>query len=404
VIPSLSIAQTDAIKTALGGGAVSTRLYRPFAPTRDGTIDNTVVAHEWGHYISNRLVGDGNGLGNVQGRGMGEGWGDFHALLLMVRPEDSAVPSNSTFQGVYAVTAYVTGGTTALGAGNEGFFFGIRRYPYSTDLTKNPLTFQHISSAVALPPGVPQSGRGSANNAEVHNVGEVWANALWECYASILRDTLGGAPRLTFNQAQQRMKDYIVAGYKLTPADPALSRRATRSDHDRRERPRGLFAVLAGLRAGEWACAPWRPTAIRPTTRASSRKPPGTTRRRLRRARRGREPLRRGRCRRRRRERDLDDHAPERRDRGSVRHLGDHLVDEPRADVPLRPDARFPAVAAHADDDRGPSRPHLRGRHDPAGRLPDRVPRRGLHDSRRPPGDGLVRGQHGRATGDHEDR
>jgi hypothetical protein len=223
-IPVLSVTQTDgnSIKTALGGGAVTARLYREAAPNRDGTIDNTIVAHEWGHYISNRLVGDANGLGNNQGGGMGEGWGDFHALLLVVRPEDTAVPSNTSFNGVYGITGYVAGGSAPLGGGNNGYFFGIRRYPYSTDFTKNPLTFRHISDGVPLPAGVPTSGFGSSYNSEVHNTGEVWASMLWECYASILRDTLGATPRLTFDQAQQRMRDYLVAGYKLTPADPTF--------------------------------------------------------------------------------------------------------------------------------------------------------------------------------------
>jgi large repetitive protein len=223
-IPVLSVTETDgaSIKSALLSGAVSAHLYRETGPDRDGTIDNTIVAHEWGHYISNRLVGDANGLGNNQGGGMGEGWGDFHALLMIVRPEDTVVPSNASFNGVYGLIGYVAGGNAPGGGGNNAYYWGIRRYPYSTDLTKNPLTFQHISDGVPLPAGVPTSGFGSSYNSEVHNTGEVWANMLWECYASILRDTLGATPRLTFDQAQQRMRDYLVAGYKLTPADPTF--------------------------------------------------------------------------------------------------------------------------------------------------------------------------------------
>src|SRR5206468_9330227 len=56
------------------------------------------------------------------------------------------------------------------------------------------------------------------NNAEVHNTGEVWCTMLWECYAALLRD-IG---RLTFAQSQQRMRDYLVAAYKLTPNAPTL--------------------------------------------------------------------------------------------------------------------------------------------------------------------------------------
>ena len=152
---------------------------------------------------------------------MGEGWADFHALLMMVRPEDTAVPSNATFNGTYAVSSYAVSGASSLGiGGNDAYYFGIRRYPYSTDTGKNPLTFRHITTGVALPTGPPVNGGG--NNAEVHNTGEVWANMLWECYASILRDTLGASPRLAFTEAQRRMRDYLVAGYKLTPADPTF--------------------------------------------------------------------------------------------------------------------------------------------------------------------------------------
>src|SRR4029078_13473635 len=45
-----------------------------------------------------------------------------------------------------------------------------------------------------------------------------WCTMLWECYAGLLRDT----GRLTFDQAQSRMKDYLVAAYKLTPNNPTL--------------------------------------------------------------------------------------------------------------------------------------------------------------------------------------
>jgi len=41
---------------------------------------------------------------------------------------------------------------------------------------------------------------------------------LWECYSNLLNDT----GRLTFAQAQDRMKKYMVAGYKLMPSDPTL--------------------------------------------------------------------------------------------------------------------------------------------------------------------------------------
>src|SRR5262245_14062299 len=45
---------------------------------------------------------------------------------------------------------------------------------------------------------------------------------MWKCYAALLRDTQGGSPRLTFAQARDRWRDYLVAAYKLTPANPTL--------------------------------------------------------------------------------------------------------------------------------------------------------------------------------------
>src|SRR6185369_10959252 len=75
---SVTLAVGTSIKNNLGFG-VNVSLIRG-QMNRDGSIDNQIVAHEWGHYISNRLIGDGSGLGNQQGAGMGEGWGDFHSM------------------------------------------------------------------------------------------------------------------------------------------------------------------------------------------------------------------------------------------------------------------------------------------------------------------------------------
>jgi hypothetical protein len=219
-IPSLLISLNDgnAIRAQLGVG-VSANLFRAAGLDRDGTIDNAVVAHEWGHFISNRLIGDANGLSNQQGGGMGEGWGDFHSLLMAVRSEDSLIPANANFNGVYAMGAYVNGGGPNGNEGNQSYYFGFRRVPYSTDMTKSPLTFQHISDGVPLPGGVPISfGADGSNNSEVHNTGEVWATMLWECYAALLRDT----GRLTFDEARERMRDYLVAAYKMTPSQPTF--------------------------------------------------------------------------------------------------------------------------------------------------------------------------------------
>lgn len=216
-IPVMSVSQaTGAALSAqlTAGTAVMVHLSSTAGVDRDGTLDTAIVAHEWGHYISNRLIGDANGLSNGQGWGMGEGWGDFHSLLMVVRATDAAVPANANWTGVYALATY-----TSSGGGNNGYYYGIRRVPYSTDFTKDPLTYKHIQDGVALPSTVPIAfGADGSSNSESHSSGEVWATMLWECYAALL----SASPRLTFQEAQYRMKSYLVAGYKLTPDVPTF--------------------------------------------------------------------------------------------------------------------------------------------------------------------------------------
>jgi hypothetical protein len=174
----------------------------------DGTIDEGIIAHEFFHYVSNRLVGNGSGLSNNQGRGMGEGWSDFNTMLLQVRQDDTQVKTNPTWNGAYSVGSYVLG----------DYYFGIRRAPYSTDFAKNPLTFKHIQNGVALPTTAPLAfGQDGASNAEVHNTGEIWANVLWEAYAGFLQDG-----RYSFKQARSKVQDYIIAGLKMTPNAPTM--------------------------------------------------------------------------------------------------------------------------------------------------------------------------------------
>ncbi len=198
---------------------VTARLLR--MADRDGTLDNQIVFHEWGHFISNRLIGNAAGLNNQQGGSMGEGWGDFLGMLLTVRESDTAVPSNTNYNGVYALATYATSGVPFDGSANHGYYIGIRRTPYSTDMVNyNALTFKHIDDSQTLPSGPPIASGGP--NSEVHNSGEIWTTMLWECYAALLRDTQGATPRLTFQQAQDRMKQYLVASLAMTPNSPTF--------------------------------------------------------------------------------------------------------------------------------------------------------------------------------------
>src|ERR1041384_2520558 len=117
---------------------------------------------------------------------MSEGWGDFNALLMQLRDGDNR-------DGVYALAAYALDDGTP-----DTAYFGIRRFPYSRDRTKNNLSFRHIGNENALPTNTPGHPRGA--NRGVHNPGEVGAPLMWEPL-NVLADH-PGAPG-----ARRRMAD-----------------------------------------------------------------------------------------------------------------------------------------------------------------------------------------------------
>jgi hypothetical protein len=91
-IGALSITQAAgvALKASLAAGPVTARMFRVTGTERDGAIDNTVIAHEWGHYLHHRLAD----CGQQQCGAMCEGWGDFVALHTIARDGDNL---NGTF-------------------------------------------------------------------------------------------------------------------------------------------------------------------------------------------------------------------------------------------------------------------------------------------------------------------
>lgn len=178
-------------------------------PNRDGSLDQEIVLHEVTHGTSWRLVGGGMTLGSLQGNGMGEGWSDFYSLGLLSEANDDP---NAT----YPWSAY--SGFQLFGL-TENYYFGLRRYPYSTDMAKNPLTLKDIDPTQASAhPGVPLSPWLSPFNPasadEVHNQGEVWCVTLWEVRANLL-----GKHGFAGNDLMLRV---VTDGMKLTPPRPTF--------------------------------------------------------------------------------------------------------------------------------------------------------------------------------------
>lgn len=175
-------------------------------PDRDGDLDHEVVLHEYTHGLSNRRIGGGVGISALQPRGMGEGWSDWYSLSLLSEPGDDVN------------AAYVEGGyvTYQLSGMTSNYYFGIRRYPYCTDMNKNPLTFKDIDpNQASTHPGIPRSGIVGTQADEVHNMGEVWCVTLWEARAKLIT-------KYGYSVGNQLALKVVTDGLNLSPPNPTF--------------------------------------------------------------------------------------------------------------------------------------------------------------------------------------
>lgn len=203
LIPTLGTTQAAgvALKAALEQAPQSAHIQGESSIERDGTIDNMIVAHEWGHYIHHRLVD----CSNIACAAQSEGWGDFNAIFTSLREGDDLA-------GVYAASLYAAFDGTG--------YFGIRRVPYTVDFTKNALTFRHISDGEPLPEDHPIEPSGNSNS-EVHNAGEIWTTMMWEAYIG-LHKAHAEVGDLDFAGVRRRLADIVVGGMMLAPESPTF--------------------------------------------------------------------------------------------------------------------------------------------------------------------------------------
>ncbi|KAH6572484.1 hypothetical protein BASA50_000561 [Batrachochytrium salamandrivorans] len=166
--------------------------YTTATPNRSSGLDNSVPIHEYAHGISSRLTGgaatDGC-LSTDEAQGLGEGWSDMMALMVLARSSDTATTN------IY-IGAYVTNDPT-----------GIRLHPYTTNMTANPLTYNSLETSGG-----------------VHDRGEVWASILWEVYWGLV--TKHGFAVNLYKTEQSAgnivtMK-IIIGGMMLQPCNPTF--------------------------------------------------------------------------------------------------------------------------------------------------------------------------------------
>lgn len=165
-------------------------VWNGFNPYRDGDFENSIIVHEYGHGISNRLTGGPSNSGCLSGGqsgGMGEGWSDLWGIMFKQRSYNSR-------NDVFPMGDYVYPG-------------GIRYYPYTSDMRINPQTFAFIN-------GGDYSG--------VHAKGSVWCAVLWEVYWNMV-EKHGFSEDLYYgNAGNNKFLRNVMDGLKLQPCSPTF--------------------------------------------------------------------------------------------------------------------------------------------------------------------------------------
>lgn len=194
IIPVVAISQEDgeAIIAAIQAGTVTGKISGP-GPfiNADGSFDNGIVAHEYGHGISNRLAGGPANSSCLQNaEQMGEGWSDWFWLMMQIKPTDNG----TEIKGI---------GTYATSQATDGV--GIRSKAYSTDRAINDFTFADSNTEV-----VP------------HGLGSVWATMLWDLTWAYIQK-YGFDPNIyTGNGGNNKVMRLVLDGLKLQPCSPTF--------------------------------------------------------------------------------------------------------------------------------------------------------------------------------------
>ncbi|MBL1222798.1 T9SS-dependent M36 family metallopeptidase [Chryseobacterium sp. L7] len=169
----------------------------------DGSFDNGIVTHEYGHGISNRMTGTGYNClnSNADREQMGEGWSDFFALMVTNRPGDNAsVPRG---MGTYPIGQATTGG-------------GIRPAKYSPDFAINGFTYGDTN-------GMEYANQNGVLVPDVHSIGFIWATMLWDLHWKYV-EKYGYASEVTANatSGSARVLQLVTDALKLQACNPTF--------------------------------------------------------------------------------------------------------------------------------------------------------------------------------------
>ncbi|WP_234794954.1 T9SS-dependent M36 family metallopeptidase [Hymenobacter arizonensis] len=162
-------------------------------PELDGDFDNGIIAHEYGHGVSNRLTGgrlQAACLNNAEQ--MGEGWSDWLGLVMTMKPGDTGAKKRG-------IGTYVQGQSTD---GN-----GIRPAPYSTDFGINSFTYAATNNPAITQP---------------HGIGFVWSTMLWDMTWSLIDKYGFKADLYNGTGGNNLAMQLVIDGMKLQPCRPGF--------------------------------------------------------------------------------------------------------------------------------------------------------------------------------------
>ena len=197
-IPSLMITQSDGqllIEAINNGETINATLSgNAGVDINDGSFDNGVIIHEYGHGISNRLTGGPNSVnGLFNDEQMGEGWSDYYGIIMTMNLDiDDPV--------------YRPMGVFASGEDVDGI--GIRPAPYDTSFAVNSFTYGDVQNANSV--------------SQPHGIGFIFCTMLWDM-TWLLIDEYGYDPDLINGEGGNIISmNLVTEAMKLQPNSPGF--------------------------------------------------------------------------------------------------------------------------------------------------------------------------------------
>ena len=194
-IPSIMVAQdlgNDLISELESGITISGSLIGTI--DLDGSFDNSIVSHEYGHGISNRLTGGSSSVNCMNNpEQMGEGWSDWIALMLTIEEGDLSTDIR---------------GMSPFASGQSTTGTGIRNAPYTTDFLINNYTYGDSNNA--------------SNVSEPHGVGFVFATMLWDLTWAYIDKYGFDSDLFNGTGGNNKVMQLVLDGLKLQPCSPGF--------------------------------------------------------------------------------------------------------------------------------------------------------------------------------------